>query len=879
MNACPPREELESLLANELSGPEEESLEAHVAGCTACQLRLDDLTRGALTLVRGASEGRLTLPAAAVQTDGGLRDTPLPIHPLTSGSSDDSSPRPLGGEGPGVRGQPSGVSLPHGRGLDGAPAGVPQLASLLQRVAGVQPAKVSPQPASLPPPAAMESPRLLSSGSAILRATGTFFRRQFWTWPLVAALFLGGAGWWVVQSVESAMRQQRVNELTTVLEADLAALHVWMGNQRTTAELIARDDQLRALTQELLALAQGKQDVERLLTQSKAQSVIRSRLAGPLRRAGYAGFVLVSPSGVVLAAEHDAPVGLTLTGYRWEFLGNVLRGEAAVSKPFLSPLLLADAHGELRANLPVMSAAACVRDQAGQTIAALDMRIRPEDEFTRILQVARSGDSGETYVFDRQGLLLSQSRFDEQLKQIGLLVDRPEIHSILTVELRDPAVNMVEGARPGIRRPDQPLTRMAKEAVLGKKGHDADGYRDYRGVPVVGAWRWLDEYDFGVATEIDVAEAFRPAYILRGAYAVLIILLVLSAAGVLAAMLWIARQRRALRQATVTAKQLGQYTLVERLGSGGMGTVYKARHALLRRPTAVKLLNVDQISGTAIARFEREVQLTSGLTHPNTVAIFDYGRTPEGIFYYAMEYLEGINLDDLVTRAGPLGEARLLYVLRQVCGSLAEAHAAGLVHRDIKPANIFLTCRGGLYDFVKVLDFGLVKALGGPERANLTSPHDVTGTPLYLSPEALSEPDRVDARADVYAIGAVGYFLFTGAPVFNGASVTEICLKHAQLAPEAPSARCGRQVSPELEQLLLSCLAKSPADRPADAADLLCRLEACAVDGRWTTADAAAWWAAHGAKVQTSVPASSNAALQADGLTVCAAVVFAQKGN
>ena len=299
-------------------------------------------------------------------------------------------------------------------------------------------------------------------------------------------------------------------------------------------------------------------------------------------------------------------------------------------------------------------------------------------------------------------------------------------------------------------------------------------------------------------------------------------------------MLVIARQQRALQRATLAAKQLGQYALEEKLGAGGMGTVYKARHAMLRRPTAVKLLDVDKMSDTSIARFEREVQLTSTLSHPNTVAVFDYGRTPDGIFYYAMEYLEGMNLDELVKRFGPLSEARLVYILRQVCGALAEAHTAGLVHRDIKPANIFLTSRGGLHDFVKVLDFGLVKALDGEEHANLTNPHAMAGTPLYASPEAISHPDRVDARTDVYATGAVGYYLLTGSPVFTGDSVVEICMQHVNAAPEPPSVRGDKPVSRDLEELLLRCLAKSPSDRPRDAASLLTELEACAIEGTWT---------------------------------------------
>ncbi len=274
-----------------------------------------------------------------------------------------------------------------------------------------------------------------------------------------------------------------------------------------------------------------------------------------------------------------------------------------------------------------------------------------------------------------------------------------------------------------------------------------------------------------------------------------------------------------------------------------MGTVYKARHAMLRRPTAVKLLDIEKISDAAIVRFEREVQLTSALSHPNTVAVYDYGHTPDGIFYYAMEYLEGLNLDDLIKRHGPLPEARMVYFLKQICGALAEAHARNLVHRDIKPANIFVTCRGGMYDFIKVLDFGLVKALDANDKANFTNPHAITGTPLYISPEAVNQPDQVDARADVYGVAAVGYYLLTGTPVFTGATLMDICLKHTKEIPEPPSRRSGKAISTDLENLLLRGLAKSPSDRPSDAAEMLRQLEGCALVGQWASADAGAWWA------------------------------------
>lgn len=310
----------------------------------------------------------------------------------------------------------------------------------------------------------------------------------------------------------------------------------------------------------------------------------------------------------------------------------------------------------------------------------------------------------------------------------------------------------------------------------------------------------------------------------------------------------VSRTVHGLRTRVREAMKLGQYTLGDKLGEGGMGVVYKASHALLRRPTAVKLLPPDKAGAQDLARFEREVQLTSMLTHPNTVSIYDFGRTPEGTFYYAMEYLEGIDLQTLVDEDGPQEPGRVIGLLTQTCEALAEAHGVGLIHRDVKPANVILCERGGTCDVVKVLDFGLVKRIGASVDAShsQTALGQIVGTPLYLSPEAITAPESLDGRADLYAVGAVGYLLLTGTPPFSGGSVVEVCGHHLHTPPEPPSARAPRPVPADLERVLLRCLAKSRDQRPADARALRDELLACEAARSFPQERAARWWVERG---------------------------------
>jgi eukaryotic-like serine/threonine-protein kinase len=297
-----------------------------------------------------------------------------------------------------------------------------------------------------------------------------------------------------------------------------------------------------------------------------------------------------------------------------------------------------------------------------------------------------------------------------------------------------------------------------------------------------------------------------------------------------------------LHRQVESAKKLGQYVLGELIGEGGMGAVYHAQHAMLRRPTAVKLLSAERAGPESIQRFEREVRLTARLTHPNTVAIYDYGRTPDGVFYYAMEYLDGLSLEQLVERYGPQPAGRVIHILLQATGALAEAHGLGLIHRDIKPANILFCERGGAPDTVKLVDFGLVKNLAPSENPELTHAGAITGTPLYLAPESILDPAGVDHRVDLYALGGVGYFLLTGQPPFLGRSVLEICGHHLHTAPEPPSERLGERLPADLEALVLRCLAKKPEDRPRDAQALHDALLECQEASPWSLAEARAFW-------------------------------------
>jgi len=305
------------------------------------------------------------------------------------------------------------------------------------------------------------------------------------------------------------------------------------------------------------------------------------------------------------------------------------------------------------------------------------------------------------------------------------------------------------------------------------------------------------------------------------------------------------------REEALAARKLGQYQLKQRLGQGGMGEVYLAEHVLLKRPCAVKVIRPEQVRDpTATDRFLREVHAAATLTHPNSIQVFDYGRAGDGTLFYAMEYLAGSNLQDLVETHGPMPPGRVVFVLRQLCGAPTEAHAIGLVHRDIKPSNVILCNRAGLHDIAKLLDFGLVRMTSADVReARLTAVGVVFGTPAYMSPEQAAGATSVDRRSDIYSLGALACFLLTGEPPFARANVMQTLAAHLHDHVEHIPRDAGG-VPDDLEKVILRCLQKHPGDRFSETSDLEAALAGCRSSGEWTQLQAAAWAAAVAARGQ-----------------------------
>lgn len=656
-------------------------------------------------------------------------------------------------------------------------------------------------------------------------------RRRALAW-IVAAIVLLSVGYFARKKVQESSETQAREQLRVVLNADVLAVQFWIDGWKKEANMWAENPTVRAQAEKLIAEVGGDPERSRALSDSPKLAEFNALFAPFLKTSGQPQVVLLDREGLRIGYG----------GRRNErfaaFAIPVLEGETRFSPPSRRDSWIPARPQDSRV---IAFVAAPLRDSRGKIFGMLALVRAGDEGLETILNVARMGQTGETYAISPDGWMLSSSRFNNTLQEIGLVPKEPGTSAALTVQVRDPGGDLTEGFQPTIDRTALPLTLIARLATASRDkppdqqtGTVLTPYRDYRGHEVVGAWKWLPEHDFGVITEVDSGEAFaslqyisQAFYVLFGALGVFVGLTLLSSMS-------LARVRQ-------REPQVGQYTLSKQIGEGGTSKVYLAHHVLLRRPTAIKILTPSsELPREAIQRFEREVRAACQLTHPNTIEIFDFGRTPNGTFYYAMEYLPGLTLAELVSLDGPLPEGRVIPIMKQVCASLREAHGQGLIHRDIKPQNIMLCQRGGEYDFVKVLDFGLV---WNPDDTDtrITKSQNITGTPLYMAPERITKPLEADVRSDIYSVGAVAYYLLSGRPIFPNVNGLELLGQVMHGTPD-PLSRLVPSLSPEMDRLVIDSISRDVARRPTRIAAMLEILNSIPNVTPWTQQMARSWW-------------------------------------
>ena len=645
--------------------------------------------------------------------------------------------------------------------------------------------------------------------------------------------------------VKQSLKEMRAVALQTRLDAEMRALDVWIRQESNRAQRWARDAAARGAMVGLVETAAREFAVPPELCRSDSASKLRELLRPALSEEHFITFNVIDRSGRVVAAYDPAQCGKRVSTR--DFLSRVERvfgGRTAFVRPMHEIDRLPETSDHSIAD-PLLWIAAPVLDMQGRAIAALAFAERATGEFATLLRPAVPAESDEIFLFDDRGVLLSDSRHADRLAAAGAIKDPKKSYTMLQVEIRVPGDDRNGAALSAEERSAQPLTRLAALAIASQSSKDfmhqrgviIEPYQNYYGAAVVGAWRWLAEYDVGAALEIEAAEAFAPVRFLDRLFAIVLGLSAAAAVGVVIAVFSYAR----LRSGLGSFRRLGRYTLLREIGEGGMASVYLGRHALLKRPIAIKILKRALATDEIVARFEREVQLASQLTHPNTIHIYDYGRTRGGDFYYVMEYLDGITLAAMVARDGAQSAARTIYLVRQVCAALKEAHARGILHRDIKPENVMACVQGGEYDVVKVLDFGLVKSMADDVSRDITQSVRVLGTPAYMAPERFANAGAADERSDIYAVGAVAYLLLSGKRIFHEVGGDDLQLRILHAAPE-PLAQA---VPAALADLVMRCLAKKPQDRPGNVAEVMVTLEQLALSAPWSQAEAARWWKNH----------------------------------
>ena len=575
------------------------------------------------------------------------------------------------------------------------------------------------------------------------------FTRRNTLLAIFVALVAAASAVWAFLSVQTTVRDARRQYLGGLLATQAELVRFWISAREEDARQWAEDDDLPRLVRELIAQGRNKPAARRLHGQ------LLKRLAPALEDRNLALANIVTPDGVLLATLVPEYAGRRLAPAFRERLAPVFRGGQA----FIGPVFEAERFlepGVANPDTAIAWATAPIRDEAGRVVAALCLGRHAARGLARRLEVTRPGETGEAYAFDATGRMVSNSRFDKRLRGAGLIASGQT--ALGRIMLHEPYSG--QGIRAAAGRPTELAARALQAAAAPegeKQGILLTPYRNYLGDSVIGAWQWLDEHRLGLAVEVGEAEAYKPIAILNTQLGLMVLTLAVALflGPLLPGILW----RRVVP--VKSGQTVGAYRLERKLGEGGMAEVFLGRHERLGRPAAVKIIR-GGLREEMQQRFEREARLLSSLRHPDIAAVYEVGSVEDGRPYYAMEYFEGESLDRIVARDGPMDEGSAVAVLVRLCGILQFTCDRGVLHRDVKPENLLLARDAQGDVSLKLIDFGLAKALDPAEHDQLTLEVSLLGTLGYLAPERIRDPADADIRGEVYAVGAIGYFLLTG---------------------------------------------------------------------------------------------------------------------
>lgn len=613
--------------------------------------------------------------------------------------------------------------------------------------------------------------------------------------------------------IESSVR----DSLEKTLRSNAEAMTLLLRGYKERVRGISKIPHIKQSTQQITELySQGKE------SQLKGETAkLEAILNGFFSHNGFQDYYLINQQGRMIASKYAALVGHQVNTA--EAIQSIMDKDGNfVCLPKIAT------HPVTGGEFVLMYVGTSLKNKNGETYAYLAFSVNPSHGFSSIMEVtAQTGESSETYAINKDGWMISHSRFDQELRELNIL-EKDDQSSVLEVQLVDKEGKALTVFADAFSNPN---TTYPKVQV------NSEGYSDYRDYEVIGAWTYLKEYDFAITSEIDKEEAFRSLSIIRKIFAVIFGLASLLALGLIAYALYSIQLKKKVRSAALeAASELGQFKIIEKLGEGAMGVVYRAEHQLMQRETAIKVLKNEAAREVDLVQFEKEVRITCRLTHPNTICIYDYGKTREGLFYYAMEYLEGSDLQEVITKTGPISPERVVHFVKQICASLNEAHAMNLIHRDIKAQNIVVCNRGGIFDSIKVLDFGLV------HDSNDESGHKVSGTPRYMAPEASNSRNELNDSIDIYAIGILISVMLTGQYPFScDDSVEDILRAHREDTPMKPTELVKFPIPEEFDAIVLWCLEKDPKNRPANVMELAQKLDSLDLDP-WTQEKAKNWW-------------------------------------